>query len=250
MPAAGALSFAGSAGGAAGSTGAAGAGAGGGGGGAGSSFLPQPTTVKVRANSAIADNETNLFRISLFTSFPVTHPRFTCVSRFLLHKCGGDSSNLPTYHDRSIAPIHNEKPDCAGNFLRATAASHCLAVDEQHMGDPGAISFTLTLTTPDATKDHVIFFWRQSLADHPSVEKRYRQSVKRRTRNIEIKSRLRTLMKKARQAIESNNQDIASSQIQGVNKALGKAVSKGIIKKNTASRWLSRLARSAHRSKS
>jgi hypothetical protein len=48
------------------------AGAGGGGGGAGSSFLPQPTTVKVRANNAIADNETNLFRISLFTSFPVT----------------------------------------------------------------------------------------------------------------------------------------------------------------------------------
>ncbi len=47
----------------AGSAGA--AGAGGGGGGAGSSFLPQPTTVKVRANNAIADNETNLFRISL-----------------------------------------------------------------------------------------------------------------------------------------------------------------------------------------
>ena len=92
-------------------------------------------------------------------------------------------------------------------------------------------------------------YWRQSLADHPSVEKRYRQSVKRRTRNIEIKSRLRTLMKKARQAIEANNQEVTNSQIQGVNKALGKAVSKGIVKKNTASRWLSRLSRSAHRSK-
>lgn len=87
------------------------------------------------------------------------------------------------------------------------------------------------------------------MADHPSVEKRYRQSVKRRTRNIEIKSRLRTLMKKARQAIEANNQEVTNSQIQGVNKALGKAVSKGIVKKNTASRWLSRLSRSAHRSK-
>ena len=74
--------------------------------------------------------------------------------------------------------------------------------------------------------------------------------MKRRTRNIEIKSRLRTLMKKARQAIDGNNQEAALSQIQGVNKALGKAVSKGIVKKNTASRWLSRLARSAHRSKS
>jgi len=93
-------------------------------------------------------------------------------------------------------------------------------------------------------------YWRQSLADHPSVEKRYRQSVKRRARNIEIKSRLRTLMKKTRQAIEAKNLDAATGQIQSVNKALGKAVSKGIVKKNTASRWLSRLSRAAHRSKS
>ncbi len=88
------------------------------------------------------------------------------------------------------------------------------------------------------------------MADHPSVEKRHRQSLKRRTRNIEIKSRLRTLVKKARQAIEAKNSEAAASQIQTVNKALGKAVSKGVVKKNTASRWLSRLSRSAHRSKS
>jgi small subunit ribosomal protein S20 len=87
------------------------------------------------------------------------------------------------------------------------------------------------------------------LADHPSVEKRYRQSVKRRTRNIEIKSKLRTLMKKTRVAIETKNHEAATSQIQDVNKALGKAVSKGIVKKNTASRWLSRLSRSANRAK-
>jgi len=74
--------------------------------------------------------------------------------------------------------------------------------------------------------------------------------VKRRARNIEIKSRLRTLMKKTRQAIEAKNLDAATGQIQSVNKALGKAVSKGIVKKNTASRWLSRLSRAAHRSKS
>lgn len=87
------------------------------------------------------------------------------------------------------------------------------------------------------------------MADHPSVEKRYRQSVKRRTRNIEIKSKLRTLMKKTRVAIETKNHEAATSQIQDVNKALGKAVSKGIVKKNTASRWLSRLSRSANRAK-
>jgi small subunit ribosomal protein S20 len=55
------------------------------------------------------------------------------------------------------------------------------------------------------------------------------------------------LIKKARQAIASQDREKASAEIQGVNKALGKAVSKGIIKPNTASRWLSRLSRSAAR---
>ena len=83
------------------------------------------------------------------------------------------------------------------------------------------------------------------MAVHPSVIKRHQQSLKRRIRNIETKSKLRTLMKKARQAVESNNSETAQAQIREVNKALGKAVSKGIIKHNTASRWLSRLSRGA-----
>lgn len=83
--------------------------------------------------------------------------------------------------------------------------------------------------------------------EHPSVVKRHRQSVKRRARNIETKSKLRTLIKKARQAIELKNRETASAQIRIVDKELGKAVSKGIVKRNTASRWLSRLARSADR---
>lgn len=82
------------------------------------------------------------------------------------------------------------------------------------------------------------------MADHPSVEKRHRQSLKRRTRNMETKSRLRTLIKKARQAIEAKRDDTAA-HISGVNKELSKAVSRGILKSNTASRWLSRLSRSA-----
>lgn len=80
---------------------------------------------------------------------------------------------------------------------------------------------------------------------HYSAIKRHQQSLKKRARNIEVKSKLRTLIKRARQAIEAKNQENAASQIRAVNKELGKAVSKGIIKRNTASRWLSRLARSA-----
>jgi small subunit ribosomal protein S20 len=83
------------------------------------------------------------------------------------------------------------------------------------------------------------------LITHYSAIKRHQQSLKKRARNIEVKSKLRTLIKRARQAIEAKNQENATSQIRAVNKELGKAVSKGIIKRNTASRWLSRLARSA-----
>lgn len=83
------------------------------------------------------------------------------------------------------------------------------------------------------------------MAVHTSVIKRHQQSVKRRARNIETKSKLRTLIKKTRQAIESKSSENASNQLRAVNKALSKAVSKGIIKNNTGSRWLSRLSRAA-----
>jgi small subunit ribosomal protein S20 len=89
-------------------------------------------------------------------------------------------------------------------------------------------------------------FEEDYLALHPSVIKRHRQSEKRRARNVESKTKLRTLIKKARQAIESKNPDSVSAQIKAVNQALGKAVSKGTITRNTASRWLSRLSRSAN----
>lgn len=85
------------------------------------------------------------------------------------------------------------------------------------------------------------------MAVHPSVIKRHRQSLKRRLRNQEIKSRLRTLIKKARRAIELKDREGVSVQLREVNRALGKAVSQGILRPNTASRWLSRLSRSGHR---
>ena len=66
-------------------------------------------------------------------------------------------------------------------------------------------------------------------------------------RNKEVKSAIRSLIKKARQAIEAKDREQASVQLREVNQALGKAVTKGILKRNTAARWLSRLARSAGR---
>ncbi len=83
------------------------------------------------------------------------------------------------------------------------------------------------------------------MAIHASAIKRHRQSLKRRATNKEVKSRIRTLIKKARQAIEAKDRGQISAHLREVNQALGKAVSKGIFKRNTAARWLSRLARSA-----
>ena len=85
------------------------------------------------------------------------------------------------------------------------------------------------------------------MAIHPSAIKRHRQSLKRRAANKDVKSRIRTLIKKARQAIEAKDREQISAQLREVTRELGKAISKGILKNNTASRWLSRLSRSASR---
>ena len=105
---------------------------------------------------------------------------------------------------------------------------------------------SLTRAYGDVKKTGTI--WRENfLITHRSAIKRHRQSLKKRARNIETKSRLRTLIKRVHRAIESQHGDEAKTQITVVNKALSKAVSKGIIKRNTASRWLARLSRSATR---
>jgi small subunit ribosomal protein S20 len=107
---------------------------------------------------------------------------------------------------------------------------------------------SLLALTPPGTGGTKLQFWGgYLLIVHKSAIKRHRQSLKRRSRNVETKSKLRTLMKRVRQAIDAKNHQSARNQITAVNKALGKAVSKGIIKRNTASRWLSRLSRSAAR---
>lgn len=46
------------------------------------------------------------------------------------------------------------------------------------------------------------------------------------------------------------DQEAVSVQLREANRALDKAVAKGILKRNTASRWFARLARLAHRTAS
>lgn len=81
------------------------------------------------------------------------------------------------------------------------------------------------------------------MAEHPSVIKRHRQSLKRRERNQRTKSTIKTLIKRVRSAVLNKDKDTALVQIREVNQVLYKAVSKGVLKRNAAARKLSRLAR-------
>ena len=84
------------------------------------------------------------------------------------------------------------------------------------------------------------------MVKHPSVIKRHHQSLKQRARNQHVKSAVKTLIKKVRSAVESKDRDNALAQLREVNRALDKAVGKGVLKHNTASRRLSRLTRAVN----
>jgi small subunit ribosomal protein S20 len=72
-------------------------------------------------------------------------------------------------------------------------------------------------------------------------EKRHRQSEKRRARNHTLKARLRTLVKRVRTALEGKDAAAAETELAIAARALDKAVSKGVVHRNNASRRLSRL---------
>ncbi len=79
------------------------------------------------------------------------------------------------------------------------------------------------------------------MAIHRSALKRERQINARRERNRSVHSTLKTLIKKVQSAIEGNQIDTAEHGLTEVSSALGKAVSKGYIHRNTAARKVSRL---------
>lgn len=74
-----------------------------------------------------------------------------------------------------------------------------------------------------------------------SAKKRLIQSEKRRMRNKSYKSALRTQLKKAEQALESGDKDLAKLEILAACRRLDKVAQKGVIHVNQASRGKSRL---------
>ena len=77
---------------------------------------------------------------------------------------------------------------------------------------------------------------------HKSTIKRARQAEKRNQRNRTVISSVKSIMKKVFSAVEEKNADQAKSSLREATSALHKAVTKGVIKRNTASRRVSRLA--------
>ena len=80
------------------------------------------------------------------------------------------------------------------------------------------------------------------LANTASALKRMRQNERRRLRNRVVRSRVRTAVKTARTALGTTATD-ARTLVGDAIRALDKAVTKGIIHRNTAARKKSALAR-------
>ncbi len=85
------------------------------------------------------------------------------------------------------------------------------------------------------------------MANHKSAEKRNRQRVKRRTRNLIHLSTMRTYMKRLRKALSSGDLDGAKTTFPQAITAVTKAASKGVIHSNTAARYVSRLTKAMNR---
>lgn len=80
------------------------------------------------------------------------------------------------------------------------------------------------------------------MANSRSAKKRIAVAERNRERNQAIKSRVKTMNKKVVTAVQDKDTEIAKDALSVAYKELDRAVSKGIIKKNTASRKKARLA--------
>lgn len=77
---------------------------------------------------------------------------------------------------------------------------------------------------------------------HKSTIRRARQAERRHERNRTTINTVKTLIKKVQSAVAGKKADEAKAGLLEATSAIGKAVSKGILHRNTASRRISRLA--------
>lgn len=80
------------------------------------------------------------------------------------------------------------------------------------------------------------------MANHYSALKRARQTEKRTATNRANLSRLRGSLRELRETLEKGDKAVAEKTYRETVSALDKAIQKGVIHKNTAARYKSRLA--------
>ena len=80
------------------------------------------------------------------------------------------------------------------------------------------------------------------MANTRSAKKRIRQNERRRIRNRGVRSKVRTAVKTARSAFTESGADTRAAVTEAI-RTLDKAVTKGVIHRNTAARKKSSLAR-------
>jgi small subunit ribosomal protein S20 len=80
------------------------------------------------------------------------------------------------------------------------------------------------------------------MANHFSALKRARQTGKRTSRNRANTSRLRGTLRELRESLTEGDKKTAEPTFRQAVSALDKAIQKGVIHKNTASRYKSRLS--------
>jgi len=79
------------------------------------------------------------------------------------------------------------------------------------------------------------------VANHASAKKRVRQTIKRTARNRNIRTNVRTCVKRVRTAVESGDAGAAKKALIEAVSRIDGAVSKGIYHRKTGSRYISRL---------
>ena len=85
------------------------------------------------------------------------------------------------------------------------------------------------------------------MARHTSAIRQHRRSLRRKSVNTQTKSALRTKMRKVREAIEEKDRAAAEKMLPSLFRTIDRSVKKGAIKKNTGSRYKSRLSRQVAR---
>jgi len=80
------------------------------------------------------------------------------------------------------------------------------------------------------------------VASHASALKAHRQSLKNREHNRQFRSRLRSALKSVRAAIDGNDLTSARKALNEATSLIDRMASKGIIHRNAAGRYKSRLS--------